>query len=289
METYVVHLTKICNLDCFYCYEVDKSSKYSWKEIKKFIDDIVKFRTSDTFNIEFLGGEPLLAFDFLKKSVEYLENMKIVNVKSYFITTNGTIMNEEIISFLKSNPKVQFAASMDGNKHSNQLRVFKDNRKNSYEAVINNLKLMISEGLKPAVHMVSHPYNVGMIAVSIDHLYDQGVRYIDVGTVESTMIIDQAYCDRFVFELKLIADAIHQGKYPGLSIGLFNWLKPNTDVRTYIRDKDGKLIGETYGRSGDDVSVSKDYKIIRCSSDMNPISDMIYNIRREVYEYYNRR
>ena len=40
----------------------------------------------------------------------YLE----VNVTDYAITTNGTIVDEEIADYLSKNKKIRFAASMDG-------------------------------------------------------------------------------------------------------------------------------------------------------------------------------
>jgi len=96
METYVVHVTKQCNCRCVYCYEKDKYSTYTWEEVKELIDNIVKYNRR--FNIEFLGGEPLLAFDLIKKSVDYLESMNDIEVEQYVITTNGTILTDEMIS-----------------------------------------------------------------------------------------------------------------------------------------------------------------------------------------------
>ena len=34
METYVIHVTKECNMNCLYCYEKDKTSTYTWEEVK---------------------------------------------------------------------------------------------------------------------------------------------------------------------------------------------------------------------------------------------------------------
>ena len=60
----------------------------------------------------------LLAFDHIKKSTEYLESIKDIKVDNYAITTNGTIMNEEIIQFLKEFPKglTEFSNLLERNK-----------------------------------------------------------------------------------------------------------------------------------------------------------------------------
>ena len=288
LETYVVHVTKRCNCECLYCYEQDKTSTYTWEEIKKFIDDIVEYATNNTFSIEFLGGEPLLSFDLVKKSFEYMENLSDIIIPGYTITTNGTILNQDIIDFLKTNPKVNFAASMDGHKHANQLRVFKDTYKNTYDVVMQNLRTLNENDIQYGVHIVSHPYNIAYLSQSIDHLYNNGVRNIDVGTVEKTITIDEEYCNRFIKELDIISQKMVNGNYPGLSISLFNWVKPYEDVRTYIKDESGKTIGESYGRSGEDVTIKGCQNVIRCES-KDSIADMIYYIRKTVYENHQKR
>ncbi len=290
METYVIHVTKQCNCDCLYCYEKDKTSQYTWEEIKGFIDNIVKYRTSNEFAIEFLGGEPLLAWNYVRQSYEYLESIPDINVPSYCITTNGTIMTEKIVNYLSKNKKISFAASMDGHLHANQLRVFKESRKNTYETVMKNIAYLRGFGVEASIHIVSHPYNIAYLSDSIDHLYRNGIRYIDIGTVETTMQIDEAYCDRFIKELDIVSQRIADGTYKGLHVGVLEWLKPYSDVRTYIRDPEtGKTIGESYGRSGNDVTDTNNiYNIQKCG-EKTKTSEMIYYIRKTVYDNHQRR
>lgn len=288
METYVVHVTKACNCDCVYCYEKDKTSPYTWSEVQAFIDRLVEHRTSDEFIIEFLGGEPMLAFDLIQKSYEYLKEKKEVHVPSYVITTNGTIMNKEIADYLSKNPKLRFAASLDGHIYANQLRVFKDSRKNTYDKVMENIRMLRTYGVEASIHMVTHPYNVAMISDSIDILYEEGIRSIGLGTVESTMQIDEDYCTRFVSECDLVSKKICDGTYPDLHISEFEWVKPISDVRSYIRDESGKVVGESYGRSGKDITYSEDYAVTRCV-EQDQVSAMIHRIRRTVYENHQKR
>lgn len=289
MERYVIHVTKACNMECLYCYEDDKNSTYIWDEVKGFIDTLVKYRTSDEFGIEFLGGEPMLAWDLIKKSYEYLEANTEVSIPDYVITTNGTILNEEIIDYLSKNKKLRWAASLDGHQHANQLRLMKGTHKNSFDLVVENLKKLKDAGINVVIHMVTHPYNVAFIADSIDHLYRIGFRHIDTGTVEKTIQIDEEYCDRFIQELNIVSEKIINGTYPDLRVGLFDWLKPYSDVRSYIKDPvTGKTIAESYGRSGDDVTHADDYKVVRCS-EKNEVSEMIYRIRKTVYDNHQKR
>lgn len=289
IERYVIHVTKKCNLDCLYCYEKDKISEYTWKEIKNLIDNIVKLSPSNTFGIEFLGGEPMLEWGLIRRSYEYLESMEGLDVIDYIITTNGTIVTDDIIDYLAINPKLNMAISLDGHMHSNQLRVFKEDGKNSYFTVMENIKRLLDNNIQFGIHMVTHPYNVGFLADSIIHLYNRGIKKIDIGTIESTMKIDDAYCKRFIKELDYISKKIVDNSLTGLSIGLFNWLKPYEDVRSYIKDPDtGKVIAESYGRNGNDITHSGEYEVNRCSQ-KDEISEMIYHIRETVYYNHQRR
>ena len=289
MERYVIHVTKECNMDCLYCYEKDKTSVYTWEEIKEFIDTLIELRTSDEFGVEFLGGEPMLAWEYIVKAYEYLESMKEVEIPDYVITTNGTILEPEMLDYLFKNQKITYAVSLDGHEYANQLRVFKESRKNSYKSAISNIKKLTEKGAKVGVHMVTHPYNVAMIDKSIEILYREGVRSMNIGTVESTMQIDKAYCDRFIKELDLVSEKIAKGLYPNLSVAELTYVKPKSDVRSYIRDKSGKVVAESYGRSGEDITQKESkFDIQRCTEDTKT-SEMIYNIRKTVFDNHQKR
>ena len=269
-------------MNCTYCYEKDKTSKYTEKEVVEVALNIAKSCKDEHFGIEFLGGEPMLAFDYIKAAYQALEEQYPDRVSSYVITTNGTILNDDVLNFLKENPKVYFAISMDGTRWANQLRVMK-NGVNSFEIVVENIK-KFKEALgtkQLGVHIVTHPYNVGSIFNSIKFLYGLGIRNIGVGTVESTISINSQYCDRFVSEMQKVSDAIHSNTFVGLTIDLFDNPKPETDQRYYIYDpKTGKTIGESYGRTSDDITDTKLYNSIPVSS---PIGDVIVALRRCVY------
>lgn len=287
LETYVIHVTKQCNCDCLYCYEQDKVSTYTLSEVQEYVDQLLAHRTCDEFVIEFLGGEPMLAFDIIRGIYEYLEEKNEIRIPSYAITTNGTIMNEEVADYLARNPKIRFSASLDGHIYANQLRVFKESRKNTYETVLKNIHFLREYGVEASVHMVTHPYNVAFIADSIDVLYTEGIRRIGLGTVESTMEIDEDYCERFIQECDLVSKKICSGDYEGLHIYEFEGVKPASDVRSYIRDASGKVVGESYGRAGADITRAEQYQVTRCT-EQTKVSAMIQRIRQTVYEKHQK-
>lgn len=279
MERYVIHVTKKCNLNCLYCYEKDKTSEYTWEEIKSLIDNICNYNKE--FSIEFLGGEPMLRFDLIKQTIQYLKT-KEVFVNDYIITTNGTIINKELIDLMKENDNISFSVSIDGGYFANQLRITKDN-KNSFDLVMKNIKELQSHGIIPSVHMVSHPFNVGLIAKSIDLFYNNNIKYIGVGIIESTIDITEEYCKEWVKQMKYVSNKIKNGDYKDLYISELEWLKPLNDKRYYIKDGNGKIIAETYGRVENDITKSDIYNSIPTGSSR---ADSINSMRFEVYNYH---
>ena len=286
METYVIHVTKLCNANCTYCYEDDKSSEYTWGEIQTFIDKMIEHSTG-AFQVEFLGGEPMLSFDHVKKAVEYIK-ARARQAKGFIITTNGTVLPDDAIEFLKENPDVLMSISLDGHKYANFMRVFKSDNKNTYDVVVDNIKRLQAAGIEVAIHMVTHPYNVAYLSRSIDHLYELGIRKIGVGTVEKTIPLNQNYCERFIYELDLVSRRICEGKYPELTVYELENLKPYSDVRTYLRNETGKVIGESYGRSGDDITGEDFYNVQKCQ-EKGEVGEVIYRIRKAVYDNHQSR
>ena len=278
-ERYVIHVTKLCNLDCKYCYESDTTSTYTTDEIIDFCHNIVINNKDKEFGIEFLGGEPMLGWNNIVAAYNYLE--KFNKITDYVITTNGTILTDEQLEFFKRNTKIYYAVSMDGVKWANQFRVFKNSGINSYETVVNNLKKFLKEigPQRCSVHIVAHHYNVANLYDSIMYLYNLGIKNIGIGTIESTRQIDRAYCDRFISELNKVSKEIVNNNLD-LYVDVLESLKPKSDTRIYIKDNNGRVLGESYGRSHNDITEQDTYNSIKTTS---PVEETIYTIRLLVY------
>ena len=116
---------------------------------------------------------------------------------------------------------------------------------------------------------------------SVKYLYSIGIRNIGIGTVESTIRIDDNYCNRFVKEMLDISKAYKNKEFDGLIIDLLHNPKPENDQRYYIKDhKTGKVIGESYGRARNDITASDVYNSVAVSSDLE---DAIISLRKCVY------
>jgi len=145
----VLDVAQTCNLNCSYCY--GGGGNYGsnvplmdYETANAAINFLMKQGNgAKRFQIVFFGGEPLLNFPTIKYIVNLCNdlerNRKISFI--YSITTNGTILNEEIIYFLIIN-KFRVMVSYDGEKNiHDKYRRFK-NGATSYDLVADNIKLL---------------------------------------------------------------------------------------------------------------------------------------------------
>lgn len=147
VQKITLQLTQNCNLRCDYCAYSGKyhqrthnSGKMSFDTIKKSIDYAIgRSDGVEDLNIGFYGGEPLLEFHNLKKAVEYVSENYRGRKVNYSITTNGTIMNDEIIRFFIEHD-FSVLISLDGPKElHNKNRVFA-NGEGSFDRIMENLR-----------------------------------------------------------------------------------------------------------------------------------------------------
>jgi len=107
----VLLLTTRCNLRCKYCYCPPKATQLdmSFSTMKKAID--IAASHGKHFHVQLSGGEPCLNHEMIFQSVQYIrENAPQATIA---IQTNATMLNDEIIFFLKNN-LVQIGVSIDG-------------------------------------------------------------------------------------------------------------------------------------------------------------------------------
>lgn len=119
-----LNVTDACNLACRYCF-VEQHPHYMTLDIAKqavhFILDNLekknkKFNKNDRASITFFGGEPTLMWDeIIVPLTNYIkENEFPINLG---MTTNGTLLNKEKISFLKEH-NFSILLSADGNEYT---------------------------------------------------------------------------------------------------------------------------------------------------------------------------
>lgn len=143
-----LQLTQQCNFRCKYCIYDERTSvkqrghsskRMSWETAKKAIDFLWAHSVdSRRVNVAFYGGEPLLEFPLIKKAVEYSESIFRGKQLSFSITTNATLLNEEMIRYFDEHI-IPPMISLDGPKDINdQNRVFADGT-GTYDTVMQRI------------------------------------------------------------------------------------------------------------------------------------------------------
>ena len=110
----------LCNLDCAYCYYLDKAEIYGGKEprmdiegLERYVRAYIEACEADEVTFNWHGGEPLvLGLDFYRKAVEfekkYAGDKKIHNT----LQTNGTLITPEWADFF-ARERFLLGVSMD--------------------------------------------------------------------------------------------------------------------------------------------------------------------------------
>ena len=104
-----LHVSHDCNLRCRYCFAstgdfgTGKRMTMSFETAKRAIDFVIeKSGQRRNLEVDFFGGEPLMAMDTVKKTVEYARSIEKEHSKNFrfTITTNGVLLDDETIDYI---------------------------------------------------------------------------------------------------------------------------------------------------------------------------------------------
>ncbi|MBE7057161.1 MAG: radical SAM protein [Ruminococcaceae bacterium] len=143
-----LQVTRDCNFKCRYClYANDSKTERNhedinmcWETAKKTIDFLYQHSIDvDTVNISFYGGEPLLNFDLIVKTVNYASEKLQTKKVHYNMTINGSLLTDNIINFLILH-NFDISISLDGpQKIQNNHRKFLRTGGDTYDTVIKKI------------------------------------------------------------------------------------------------------------------------------------------------------
>lgn len=153
MKTITLQVTQNCNLRCNYCvysgsYEnrIHSNKRMDINTAKAAIKFLYEHSSlTPAVNVGFYGGEPLLEFDLLKECVAYAKTIFQGKILSFTITTNGTMLTEEIMEFLVGND-FYVTISLDGPKEiQDKNRVMAGGKNGSFEVVFEKVRSFITK------------------------------------------------------------------------------------------------------------------------------------------------
>lgn len=180
-------LSQDCNMRCIYCYENGGSFNKTRKimgcsTIKKIVDWWISKIPQEIslVRVEFYGGEPLLNISGFMYAIEYInEKMKQLNKKvRYFVITNGTLINGEILEVLKIN-KVTVTLSIDGDRESQNVNRRLLGNQDSYDIVVQNLHRLLDLNVRVLARITMTQGNVKRLFNSVVSLWEAGIDEVD--------------------------------------------------------------------------------------------------------------
>lgn len=141
----------ICNLDCEYCFYLDKEKLYPEKRSFRMTDEILEnyvkqyIEAQETNEVTFAwqGGEPtLMGVDFFRQAVRYQQKYRRsgMQIQNTF-QTNATLLNDEWAELFRRN-KFLIGVSIDGPPEIHDKYRYDKRGEPSSEQVIRGLRVL---------------------------------------------------------------------------------------------------------------------------------------------------
>lgn len=141
-----------CNLRCKYCFAStggygNQRAIMSPETAKRAIDFVIE-KSGKRHNIEvdFFGGEPLMAMDTVKETIAYARSIEAEADKNFrfTITTNGMLLNQENTDYINSELK-NAVLSLDGRKEVNDNMRPTAGGKGSYDIIVPKFQNLVAQ------------------------------------------------------------------------------------------------------------------------------------------------
>jgi len=167
-----LNVTQICNLHCTYCAAGgdgtfgDAIAKISIEktlpQIKFFLD---RLPAGLSFNVSFLGGEPLLYAEGLEMIAKYIAEVAPERKVNYTIITNGTLLTDKNVELL-ARMKATVTISLDGPAEINDRMRPTKNGTSSTAMIVKGLEKVLarkSEFSHVMIHGVFDSQNMELV------------------------------------------------------------------------------------------------------------------------------
>ena len=187
-----LHVSHDCNLRCRYCFAstgdfgTGKRMTMDVNTAKKAIDFVVE-RSGSRRNIEvdFFGGEPLMAMDTVKATVEYARSLEEQHDKHFrfTITTNGILLDDDNIAYINE-VMSNAVLSLDGRREINDAMRPTVNGKGSYDIILPKFKKLVEgRGTKDYYLRGTFTRHNKDFTSDVMNMADQGFKNISVEPV----------------------------------------------------------------------------------------------------------
>jgi radical SAM protein with 4Fe4S-binding SPASM domain len=207
----VWNTTRRCNLNCVHCYSKSENKAYqnelTTQEAKNFVEDLANFKVPVLL---FSGGEPLLRPDLFEiASLASKSGIRTV------LSTNGTLITQEIAQKLKTAGFSYIGVSLDGAEETNNK--FRGNP-DAFKQAITGIRNCLKAGVKPGLRFTVTNYNIQDIDKIFELIETENIprvcfyhlAYVGRGTSIVNDDLTHNQTREFMDYLLLKTEAIHQ-------------------------------------------------------------------------------
>jgi uncharacterized protein len=145
----------ICNLDCAYCFFLDKETFYPGSRfrmaddvLEQYIRQLIEAHQSDHVNIAWQGGEPtIMGLDFYRRTMALVEKYRRPGMEFlHTMQTNGTLLDDEWAAFFKEH-QFLIGISMDGPRELHDIYRVDKGGAPTFDRVMRGLRLLQKHGV----------------------------------------------------------------------------------------------------------------------------------------------
>lgn len=267
-----LHVSHDCNLRCKYCFAetgdfgMGKRMTMDFDVAKKAIDFVIeKSGARRNIEIDFFGGEPLMAWDTVTRTVDYARSLeKEKNKKFRFtITTNGLLLDDEKIDYINRNMD-NCVLSLDGRKCVNDEMRPTAGGVGSYDVIVPKFKKLVSQRGKDRDYYVRGTFTSKNLDFTKDVLAiaDEGFDQLSVEPVTSEpgtgYDISEKDLPRIGEEYEKLVDVMKERRKAGKGFNFFHFMVDLQQGPCVIKRLRGCGAGYEY------VAVTPDGEIYPC-------------------------
>lgn len=170
MPTYVMAkpIGSICNLNCSYCYYLEKEILYQGSKnyemsddiLEKYIESYIQAQPVPEVLFTWHGGETLLRdMLFYKKALAYQKKHGRGRVIDNSLQTNGVLLTDDWCKFFKDN-NFLIGISIDGPEHCHDVYRKNKGGNGTFKQVMRGIELLQKHGVEFNTLSVINDYNV---------------------------------------------------------------------------------------------------------------------------------
>jgi len=146
----------ICNLDCSYCFFLDKEELYPGSKfrmgdevLEKYIRQLIDSHKTAEVTVAWQGGEPtLMGVDFFRRAIALQEKYRKPGMTfENTLQTNGTLLTDEWCEFFKENNYL-IGLSLDGPRELHDANRVDKKGGSTFDRVMHGLRLLQKHGVE---------------------------------------------------------------------------------------------------------------------------------------------